>query len=172
MTDLVTIDDVSRARTRAADLDRDIREVCRRIRVVWTHLAADLYEFQQVRGWEALGHVSFREWLAGPDIEIGYRQATRMIEAHRELVIDRALPIGDLEGVEITKLAVVLPSVKRGDTDVAEALADARTLSRQDLSAKYVHGRNGPLDATTEPDLCQCPACGRTHEKHERGEVP
>lgn len=172
MTDLVTIDDVSRARTRAADLDRDIREVCRRIRVVWTHLAADLYEFHQAQGWEPLGHASFAEWLAQPDIDLGYRQAVRMIEAHRELVIERALPIAQLEDVEITKLAVVMPAIKRGDTEVAAALADARTLSRNDLTDKYVHGRgNGPLDAEQEPGLHTC-SCGHVHRNRAEVSVP
>jgi hypothetical protein len=60
----------------------------------------------------------------------------------------------------------VLPAVRRGFVDSKDALADARTLARDDLRQRYSEvstassrGR-APLAAETEPDYARCPTCG------------
>lgn len=162
VVDLATDDQVL---DRARGLDRDIREVCRRLRGVWIHLAGDLQEFHDDRHWETLGHDSFDAWLAQSDVDLQRRHAYRLIEAHRELVMRRELPPESIEDVEITKVAVVLPALKRGDVTVDDALADVRVLSRSDLADKYRGTPSAPIDATTEPELHECPDCGRVHRR-------
>lgn len=162
MTDLAANDQATL--NRAADLDRDIREVCRRIRIVWVHLAGDLQEFHDDRHWETLGHDSFDAWLAQSDVDLQRRHAYRLIEAHRELVLRRELSPESIEDVEITKVAVVLPALKRGDVTVQDALADVRVLSRSDLAEKYSSVPGALLDAQTEPEAHECPECGRWHK--------
>jgi hypothetical protein len=98
-----------------------------------------------------LGYDSFAEWLAAPEIDLGYRQSMRLIESYREMVVERGVSAGALELADVTKVAVVLPAVKRGDVSAEDALSDAQTLSRSDLEDKYRHSDpNAPLDAGAE----------------------
>ena len=146
-------------------LDRDIRRCCQGIRRVWIHLAADLHEVHDNRAWEVLGHDSFEAWLADPEIDLNPRHVYRMIQVYRELVIDRRVPPGALEGAEVTKVAVVLPAIRAGTVTPEEALSDAATLSRSDLHDGYVTGNpRAPLAAENEPEWHDCPDCGRPHK--------
>lgn len=161
MTDLAAND--RQTIDRAAELEREIAIGCAFIRQAWVILASRLYEFHDDRAWEVLGHDSFGEWLAGPDVDIGYRQAMRLIEAYREMTVERGISAEKLELADVTKVAVVLPAVRRGDVSAEDALADAQTLSRSDLAEKYGGNPNARLDAESEPELHACPECGRVH---------
>lgn len=148
---------------RASVLDRDIRRVCQGIRRVWIHLAGDLYEAHSDRAWEVLGYDSFEAWLADPEIDLHPRHVYRMIQAWRELVVERSVPPESLEAVEVTKVSVVMPALRAGKVDVDAALSDAQTLSRSDLQERYT----GDLDAPIAPENEEwhdCPDCGRPHK--------
>jgi hypothetical protein len=154
----------------AHELQRLVKESLVAIRREWVVLGERLYAFRQARGWEALGLPSFEEWLASPEIELGRRTVFQLIEAYRELVVERSVPLEELETTEITKVAEVLPAIRRKQVDPRDALADTRVLSRRDLHEKYdairpestrdEAERGRPLDAEEEPPLEQCPACG------------
>jgi hypothetical protein len=154
----------ARTLERAAVLDRDIRRTCQGVRRVWIHLAGDLFEFHRDRCWELVGHDSFEAWLADPEIDLHPRHVYRMIQVYRELVEDRAVPIEQLESADVTKVAVVLPALKRGDVTPDEALSDASTLSRSDLQERYSGDVRAPLNAEDEPQWHDCPDCGRPHK--------
>lgn len=149
---------------RASVLDRDIRRACQGIRRVWIHLAGDLFEVHRDRSWELLGHDSFEAWLADPEIDLHPRHVYRMIQVYRELVHDGGVPVEALETADVTKVAVVLPALRAGKVDVAEALSDASTLSRSDLQERYAGDLSAPLKAETEPEWHDCPDCGRPHK--------
>jgi hypothetical protein len=163
MSDLAATD--RQVLDRAAQLEREIQLGVRSIRAAWVLLAERLYEFHRDDAWQVLGYDSFSEWLACPEIDLGYRQTMRSIEAYREMVIERGVSAGALELADVTKVAVVLPAVKAGRVGAEDALSDAQTLSRSDLQEKYSGDVNGPLDAETEPEWHACPDCGRAHRK-------
>jgi hypothetical protein len=148
---------------RAAVLDRDVRRTCQGVRRVWIHLAGDLFEVHRDRVWDLVGYDSFEAWLADPEIDLNPRHVYRMIQVYRELVEEREVPLEALEAADVTKVAVVLPALKRGDVTAEEALSDASTLSRSDLQERYSGDLKAPLDAEEEPEFCQCPTCGKSH---------
>lgn len=137
----------------AFDLEVDIVRYAAGQRRSWVPLAGRLYEFHRERAWEQRSYESFNEWLAQPEISIPRGDAYAMIGAWRELVVGREVPPVDLQELDLSKLAVVLPAIRAGK-DWQEALADCRELSRSDLRAEYQH---------TEPveQGPPCPACGR-----------
>jgi hypothetical protein len=149
---------------RAAQLEREIQLGVRSIRAAWVLLAERLYEFHRDDAWQVLGFDSFNEWLAAPEIDLGYRQTMRLIEAYREMTIERGISRDSLELAEITKVAVVLPAVKAGTVSAQDALADAQTLSRTDLEEKYRGDPSAGLDAEAEPEWHRCPECGKAHQ--------
>jgi|SRR5947209_3732656 len=149
---------------RAHVLDRDIKRVCRGVRTVWIHLAGDLREFHDDRCWEVLGYDTFEEWLGSPEVGLGRRQVFQLIAVHRELVGERDVQPDALEGLEVSKVAAVLPAITRGAVTVDEALSDVETLSRTDIKAKYRGDPHAPLDAEMEPEWHDCPDCGRPHK--------
>lgn len=161
MTDLAAND--AQTLARATELEREIRIGCAFIRQAWVMLAERLYEFHRYDAWQLLGHDSFAEWLAAPEVDLGYRQSMRLIESYREMVVERGVSAGALELADVTKVAVVLPAVKRGQVSAEDALSDAQTLSRSDLEDKYRHSDpNAPVDASAE-EWHDCPDCGRSH---------
>jgi hypothetical protein len=148
---------------RAVQLEREIQLGVRSIRAAWVLLAERLHEFHRDDAWQVLGYGSFAEWLAAPEVDLGYRQSMRLIEAYREMVVERGVSAGALELADVTKVAVVLPAVKRGQVSAEEGLSDAQTLSRSDLEDKYRHSDpNAKLDASAE-EWHDCPDCGRPH---------
>jgi hypothetical protein len=146
---------------RAHELHTEIVRRCAAIRTAWVELAAFLHAFMDDRGWEVLGYDSENAYFADPEVGIGPTHGRRLLRVYRALVVERAVPPGELAGVEITKLDVTLPAVKAGDVDLERAIADARALSRSDLEIRYAGDPDAPLDATTEPERRKCPCCGR-----------
>lgn len=122
-------------------------------RSTWVALAASLARFHAGRGWEALGIESFNEWLGQPEISLNRAEAYAMIGAWRELVVERGVEPEDLEELEVSKVAVVLKSIRSRTVPIDEALSDCEVLSRSDLRAKYQDAE------AAEYRLCE--ACGQ-----------
>lgn len=136
----------------AFDLEVEIVKYAVGQRRSWVLLAVRLYDFHTERAWEQRACDSFNEWLGQPEVSITRADAYAMIGAWRDLVLAREVDPRDLDEIDLSKLAVVLPAVRAGK-DVLDALADCRTLSRSDLRAVYQQRDPvaGPL----------CPECGR-----------
>lgn len=137
------------------------------IRTKWVELAALLYMFHHGKGWFIAGYDTLEEWLASPDVEISRRMFFLLTESYRELAIDRRVPVSELHGIDMTKVQAVLPAIRRGQVDWAEAVADARVLSRRDLREKYkeLPPVGGTLDRSIKPDEFhyeKCPTCGQS----------
>ena len=155
---------------RAFEVESRIKVRVRRIREEWVHLAADLYEFQQIDGWLALGHSSQEAWLADPEIDLrlSRTQVYRLLAAHQQLVIERGVSVEQLAAVDSSKVWEVLPAIRRNQVDAATALADCEVLGQTDLRDKY-----RPIPATStahvndrpiEPDdfhYENCSECGQ-----------
>jgi len=149
----------------AFEVEARIRTTVHRLQQDWIALAVDLYEFQDAKLWKDLGHVSFEEWLASPDIDLDRRTVYGLIQLYREYVILRNVEPERLERVQVSKAQDVLPAVRREDVTVEEALSDAESLSRTDIREKYYspNGRkpDAKLEATEEESFERCPACGQ-----------
>jgi hypothetical protein len=123
--------------TRAFDLQVLVVARVASQRANWTTIAEHLYAFHNGKGWMALGHDSFNEWLGQPEISLSRADAYAMIGAWRELVVNRDIDPELLGRLDVSKVAVVLPMLRHGDVDVEQALGDCESLSRSDLRAAY-----------------------------------
>lgn len=156
---------------RAHEVEKNIKKGCHAIRGLWVVLAGYLYEFFEGKMWKSLGHETFNEWLATPEIDLARSQVYALVEAYRELVVERGVVPEELSGLDVTKIAVVLPALRAGAVSLEEALSDCETLSRSDLREKYgqqlpekTGGEGGSKTPPAGPPLEECETCGRMVE--------
>ena len=165
----------------AHDTHKRIVGIVRGMREAWVSLAADLYNFFDQQMWADLGHESFDSYLADPDVEIGRRWAYELVALYRELVINRQIETATLKAIEPSKLQEVLPAMRRGQVTIRQALADAQSLSRNDIRERYsstgagrVNGKPDTTtryDATSEPQYVRCPTCNSRVREDEIGRL-
>lgn len=154
----------------AATVEARIREQVKVMRSGWMRLAEDLYRFHHLEMWRDLGYETFEVWLAGPDIGLSRRHVYGLVEAWRELVVNRGVAPKELERVTVGSVREVLPAVRLGLVDVGDALSDCEALGRMDLRERYVTitgGGGDRIDATREDTFERCPTCG-THVPTDR----
>jgi hypothetical protein len=144
-----------RAAKKAYAVEAKIKKGVGAIRQVWIALAGFLHEFYSAKMWEHLGHDKFEEWLGTPEIGLGRSQVYALIEAYEELVVKREVEPEVLAELEATKLAVVLPAIRKGEVELEDALADCESLSRSALREKY--GKAVPVERVP---LVECEDCG------------
>lgn len=143
------------AAKKAFEVEEKIKKGVGAIRQVWIALAGFLHEFHSDKMWEHLGYDKFEEWLGTPEIGLGRSQVYALIEAYEELVVKRGVESAKLAELEATKVAVVLPALRRGEVELDEALADCEALSRSALREKY--GKSVPAERVP---LIECEKCG------------
>ena len=137
----------------AFHLQKQVVEQVASQRSSWIALASCLAGFHAMQGWRALGIESFNEWLGQPEISLSRAEAYAMISAWRELVVDRDVDPQALEGLDVSKVAVVLAAIRSGRVSVEDALNDCAVLSRSDLRAEYQN--------TEAAEYRVCEACGQ-----------
>jgi hypothetical protein len=145
-----------RAAKKAFAVEQQIKKGTGAIKQVWIALAGHLHEFYTGRMWEALGHERFEDWLGEPDIGLRRSQTYQLIEIHEELVIKREVDPERLAGLDVSKIAVVLPALRKEDVDVEEALSDCERLSRSALREQY-----GQQVSAERVPLTECERCGK-----------
>lgn len=101
-------------------------------------LASALYEFEETAGWLALGYEKKVDWLADPDIQLTQRTYNRLVHAWRVLVVQRQIEPADLQGLDVSKVDIILPAVETGRVKLAKALDDARGMAASDLRESYL----------------------------------
>lgn len=158
-----------RAAERAFEVEGKIKTGQAAIKQVWTALAGYLHEFYTGQMWAPLGHDKFESWLGSPDIGLKRSQTYQLIEIYEELVVKRKVSEEDLAALEMSKLAVTLPALRKGDVDLEDVLSDCESLSRSALREKY--GQSVPAERIP---LTECEDCGkmcRAKSKAEEGEM-
>lgn len=145
-----------RAAKKAFKVEEKIKKGVGAIRQVWIALAGYFYEFYEGEMWVPLGHDRFEDWLGDPDIGLGRSQVYALKEAYAELVVKREVDPADLAELDVSKIDVVLPALRRDEVDVEEALADCKALSRSALREKY--GKAVPV---ARVPLTECEECGK-----------
>jgi hypothetical protein len=144
-----------RAAKKAFEVETKIKKGVGAIRQVWIALAGFLHEFYTDKMWEHLGYDKFEVWLGTPEIGLGRSQVYALIEAYEELVVKREVEADCLADLEATKIAVVLPALRKGEVGLEDALADVESLSRSELRQKY--GKALPAERIP---LIECEDCG------------
>lgn len=144
-----------RAAKKAFAVEQKIKKGTGAIKQVWIALAGHLHEFYTGRMWEALGHEKFESWLGSPDIGLQRSHTYQLIEVYEEFVVKRGVSQEQLAELEMSKLAVVLPALRRGDVELEEVLSDCEELSRSALREKY--GQAVPAERIP---LIECEDCG------------
>ncbi len=158
-----------RAAEKAFAVEEKIKKGTGAIKQVWIALAGHLHEFYKGQMWTALGHDKFESWLGSPDIGLRRSQTYQLIEVYEELVVKRDVSQEQLGELEMSKLAVVLPALRKGDVELEEVLSDCEELSRSALREKY--GQSVPAERIP---LTECEECGkmcREKGKAEEGEM-
>lgn len=145
-----------RAAQKAHEVESKIKTGTGAIKQVWIALAGHLHEFYTGRMWEPLGHDKFESWLGTPELGLKRSQTYQLIEVYEEFVVKRDVTQEDLAGLDMSKLAVVLPALRKGDVDLEEVLADCETLSRSALREKY-----GQAVPAARIPLTECEQCGK-----------
>jgi hypothetical protein len=136
--DILDPDTTTPAEGQAAfEVEQRIKGHVHQMRGLWIRLAEDLYLFANGEMWRDLGHQSFDEWLAGPDIDLARRTVYGLIEVWKELVVNRGVRPHQIADVPVSKLRDSLAAVRRGFVDAEDAISDARTLGRDDLRERY-----------------------------------
>lgn len=174
----------SEKRKRAFELEVQVKQaLAARDNVDWL-IAEALYLFEEGDedgpGWAWLGYESVSEFCAQPEVGLRKSKYYSYVKVWRELVVSGrvqlsersekddgsdvpTLRVPELENVSLPKAAEVLPAITRGDTSVEDALEDAKTLGWRDLRQQYKQDSATPpgsaLDASKEPERCQCPTC-------------
>lgn len=122
--------------------------------------AKHMHRFFDERMYERLGCESENEWLAGPDVGLSRGHVRNLLAAYRALVIERQVPMKELEGVDVRKVLVGLPALKKGKVTAKELISDARALARHDIEVRYSEGTDAPIDPNREAARVQCEHCG------------
>lgn len=158
-----------RAAKAAFEVETKIKKGTGAIKQVWIALAGHLHEFYTGQMWVPLGHDKFESWLGDPAIGLKRSQTYQLIEVYEELVVKRGVSQEQLAELEMSKLAVVLPALRKGDVELEEVLSDCEELSRSALREKY--GQSVPAERIP---LTECEDCGkmcRAKSKAEEGEM-
>lgn len=145
-----------RAAKEAYAVEEKIKKGTGAIKVVQIAIAGYLHDFHTGRMWESLGYDKFETWLGSPEISMGRSDAYQKIEVYEELIVKRELTQEDLAELDMSKLAVILPVLRKGEVELEEALSDCEALSRSELRAKY--GQSVPAKRVP---LTECEDCGK-----------
>jgi hypothetical protein len=113
-------------------------------------VARGVHAFNELRGWQKLGHDTLGEWLAEPDIGWSRTQYFRYVGVWQKYALDRKVDPQRLQQVDLTKAEVVLPALKAGDVTADTALADIEALGWRDLREKYVTKAKSSPSAGTD----------------------
>lgn len=136
--------------TDPALIERQAREQLTAIQAAWPAVAAALTAVKETRAWEHAGLDDFKSWLG--DLNIGHRVALEHIAA-LAWCYEHSVSEDVMGQTTPSKLAVVIPAVRRRGVSAEEGLGDAIVLSRSDLRAKY-QGGGEPAEYAT------CEVCG------------
>ena len=160
----------------AFDLERKIKHAVGRVHESWWELSEYLYLFHEGGYWGALGYTTLEEFLGQPDLGLKRSTFFQMTKLWRDLIVVKQLPPSDLKEIEPSKVREVAPSIMRGEVEAEDALDDARAMSYRDIKTKYRPEKrrgnqkpddSGLLEASDEPVLTQCEACGSWYEVTE-----
>jgi hypothetical protein len=143
----LTSEEAQELAERAYELQEAIVEGLKVGREAAWAVAEQLYAFDEMSGWLALGYDTLSEWLAQPEVQTTTRTYYRLVQAYRETVVRRRIPLQTMATIDHSKVDVVIGRVNSGDVRIEDALEDAKVLGWRDLRTKYLKRRPEPASA-------------------------
>ena len=137
MTDIVPAQDEASAAQLAWGVQARIKHAMADGRDALWRLAEALYEFEEMRGWTALGYDNKEQWLADADITLSKGTYHRYVRTWRKLVVERQIDAERLRQLDQSKVAIVTDAIVKNESLVDEALSDVEALPARDLREKY-----------------------------------
>ena len=118
-------------------------------------LADALYEFDEARGWLALGYEKLSDWLADPEVTMTMGTYRRYVRTWRKLVIEKQVEPDRLRQLEQSKVAIVVDKIANNEVLVDDAFADVESLGAGDLREKYYNRRESEPVPEPQPSEVQ-----------------
>lgn len=112
-------------------------------------LAEALYEFDEAKGWYALGHENLSSWLADADVTISRPTYYRYVRTWRKLVVEKQISAQRIKQLDQSKVAIVADLIHENRVVAEDALADVEAMPAQDLRVKYL-GKEEPAPKPEE----------------------
>ena len=106
-------------------------------RVAMWDVAEACFELNEENGWTALHYDTLAEYLADPEVSMTKTVFYRLVSAYRETVVRRQIPKSTVQGIDYSKVEIVMGKVRTGEVDVEEALSDAKEMGWRDLREEY-----------------------------------
>ena len=103
--------------------------------------------------------------LGTPEIGLQRSQTYQLIEIYEELVVKRGVSQEELAALEMSKLSVILPALRKDEVELDDALSDCESLSRSELREKY--GQSVPAERIP---LTECEECGKMCREKSKAE--
>ena len=120
-----------------AALDATVRASIRGGREAMWAMARAAYEFNEQMAWTALGFDTLTDYLGQPEIEMSYSTFRRLARVWREVVVLRGTDLPTLEGLDPSKVDIVLPAIKQGRGQLHDVLRDVEALGARELRDRY-----------------------------------
>ena len=138
----------------ALSAEQRIREALQEGQAALWKLCEAAYDFDQARGWAALGYPSINAWLESLDAGFSRGSFYRYVNTWQKLVIDQGVKPKQLEAVPMSKAAIVADKIAAGEVRPATALKDAANMPASKLREKYDMPRRGrpPKEQAAQPD--------------------
>jgi len=114
-----------------------IKHLMHQSKTMMLMVGAELYEFQRLKQYNALGYASFESFLADPDIDLARRTAYRLIRLYKKYILELGCATEALIEVGPSKLDKLAPYVT--EENKIQLLNTASTLSRSDLHTYLTH---------------------------------
>jgi hypothetical protein len=134
------------------DLEQNVKAALQKGRQALWETAEALHKFDAENAWGPLGYENLSQWLADPEISMTSGTFYRLVSVHRKLIVQRKMQPEKVRGLELSKVAIVLPSIEKGKALLSEALGDVEKLGAKDLRDKYVKSDFDPAVTASEED--------------------
>ena len=123
----------------AHELRQSLIEAKRAFTGAGLELAHRCYDANEAFIWHILEQDLTKDaFLADPEISMNRRWFDRLVYLWRETQVLRQIPRATLDRIDTTKLEIAIQAVNKQRAPLAQALADADTLSKSDMVDKYI----------------------------------
>jgi hypothetical protein len=132
--------------------EAQVKEALREGKSALWKLAEALYHFNDQNGWAVLGYESLSRWLEDPEIDMTRGTYYRLVGTWQKLAIEKGVKLAQLEGVDMSKAALVADEIASGGVRTSTALKDVEQMPASKLREKYGKARRGrpPKSAPAE----------------------
>jgi hypothetical protein len=131
------IDDTEAAAKAAHEAHEKVMQGLRAVRLGLAAAAEGCHDLHRSEGWRALGCETLAEYLAAPEVTLSRPKFYALSEIWARYVEAGGIDPSLLGGADRTKLEVPLPALGQGLVTAEQAVADATSMAREDLRARY-----------------------------------